>query len=199
MFDSPDGRNSGFWQHETGNALTIKVTMAGEKKARGFPTLSLSLMLALGVGVCAINAETATNRPQVKAVVYAPRDLHRFSTWQKLNPIWWIGNADDPAPPDTYRPGKRLRKFSWSIRNPFHNFTFYVIGISDKVFLRTGRYADRVANPQGGWNWAVCRYQWLWLPFVDYHRGRFEFYFGWRNGGNFGLKLNFSQKHKKAK
>jgi len=47
-------------------------------------------------------------------------------------------------PPDTYRPGKRLRKFSWYIRNPFHNFTFYVIGISDKVFLRTGRYADRV-------------------------------------------------------
>ena len=89
-----------------------------------------------------------------------------------------------------------MRKLTWSLRNPGHNFTFYVIGIEDKVFLRVGRYADRVANPNGGWNWAVCHYRWLRLPFIDYHSGRFEFYFGWRNGGNFGMKLNFAQHRK---
>jgi hypothetical protein len=136
----------------------------------------------------------STNSAPVRAFVHIPREYQRFSTWQKLNPIWWIGNADDPVPPKSYRPGKRRRKLTWSLRNPFHNFTFYVIGIEDKAFLRRGRYADRVENPNGGWNWAVCHYRWLRLPFVDYHRGRFEFYFGWRNGGNFGMKLNFGQK-----
>jgi len=138
-----------------------------------------------------------TNVPPVPAFIHIPKEGQHFTIWQKLNPVWWIGNADDPNPPDTYRPGSNTRKLTWYFRNPFHNFTFYVIGIEDKVFLRVGLYADRVANPNGGWNWAVCRYQWLRLPFIDYHRGRFEFYIGWRNGGNFGMKLNFSQGKKK--
>ena len=151
-----------------------------------------------------VTAEASKNAvtnaiPPVHAFIHVPPKLHRFSTWQKLNPIWWLGNADDPEPPKTYRPGKRTRMVTWYFRNPFHNFTFYVIGIGDKVHLRVGRYADRVANPNGGWNWAVCRYQWLQLPFVDYHGGRFEFYVGWRNGGNFGMKLNLLQHQAKAK
>ena len=73
------------------------------------------------------------------------------------------------------------------------------MGIEDKPHTRVGRYPAKVANPNGGWNWAVCQYKRLRLPFVDYKRGRFEFYFGWRNGGNFGMKLNFRQgKAKKA-
>ena len=98
-------------------------------------------------------------------------------------------------PPPSYREGKCCRRFTWYVRNPFHNFDHYVIGIADKPFTRVGRFPDQVANPNGGWNWAVCRYRNLRLPFVDYHRGRFEFYFGWRNGGNFGVKLNLIQKH----
>jgi hypothetical protein len=146
--------------------------------------------------VVAAAEKSSSNSPPVHAVVYVPHEFNRFSTCQKLNPVWWFANADDPVPPKTYRPGKRGRKFMWYLRNPFHNFTFYVIGIADKPFLRTGRYANRVANPNGGWNWAMSRYQWLWLPFVDYHRNRFEFYLGWRDGGNFGIKLNFGQKKK---
>ena len=30
---------------------------------------------------------------------------------------------------------------------------------------------------------------WLRLPFLDYHRGKFESYFGWREHGNFGIKV----------
>ncbi|HEY6226544.1 MAG TPA: hypothetical protein VI282_05410 [Verrucomicrobiae bacterium] len=116
-----------------------------------------------------------------------------------MNPVWWFENADDPVPPTWYRKGKRCRKFMWSMRNPLHNFDHYVIGIGDKHFTRVGRSPDRVANPNGGWNWAVCRYRNLRLPFVDYQRGRFEFYVGWRNGGNFGAKLNFAQKRSAPK
>ncbi len=176
---------------KTKPAILIGVNSASNSQSHML--LGLGLLLCAYQGVARDSAAEPKASEPVRAVVHVPPQLHRFSTWQKLNPIWWVGNADDPAPPKSYRPGKRTRKFTWYLRNPFHNFTFYVIGIEDKVFLRVGRYADRVANPNGGWNWAVCRYQWLRLPFVDYHRGRFEFYFGWRNGGNFGMKLNFAQ------
>ena len=81
----------------------------------------------------------------------------------------------------------------WHLRNPCHNFTFYVMGIQDKPHTRVGRFPHKTSNPNGGWNWAVCQYKRLRLPFIDYKRRRFEFYFGWRTGGNFGIKLNFAQ------
>jgi hypothetical protein len=132
--------------------------------------------------------------------VHLPRRLHPFIARQKLNPAWWFGNADEPEAPDWYRPGSPCRDFLWHLRNPCHNFTFYVIGIADKPFTRIGRFPARADNPGGGWNWAMCRRKRLRLPFIDYHRGRFEFYCGWRNGGNFGIKLNFAQaKRREAK
>ena len=81
----------------------------------------------------------------------------------------------------------------WHMRNPFHNFDFYVAGIVEKPFTRVGRFADRISNPNDGWNWAVCRYKRLRLPFIDYKRGGFEFYFGWRTVGAFGIKFNFTK------
>ncbi len=143
--------------------------------------------------------DSATNTNALaKVVVHEPKPDRDFSLCQKLNPVWWFGNADEPDPPDWYRPGKGCRTFTWHLRNPCHNFTSYVIGIGDKRFTRVGRFPKDVANPNGGWNWAVCRYGWLRLPFVDYHRGRFEFYCGWRESGNFGCKLNLFQKKKES-
>ncbi len=49
---------------------------------------------------------------------------------QKFNPVWWFGNLDDPTPPDSYRPEDRHRKIKWRLRNPLHNFMFYVVGIA---------------------------------------------------------------------
>lgn len=132
----------------------------------------------------------STNKP----VVFHHIPHQKFSACLKRNPVWWFENADDPVPPSWYRKGKCCRKFMWYMRNPFHNFDHYVIGIGDKPFTRVGRFPDQNAKPNGGWNWAVCKYKCLRLPFVDYQRGRFEFYLGWRNGGNFGIKLNFAQK-----
>lgn len=113
--------------------------------------------------------------------------------FQKWNPIWWFGNLDDPMPPDWYRPGSGCRNVLWQLRNPLHNFTFYVIGIADKPFTRTGKFPDAVFAPDGGWNWAVAKHKWVRLPFVSYNGERWRFYLGWRERGNFGGKVNFGK------
>src|SRR5579872_7587799 len=51
----------------------------------------------------------------------------------KLNPVWWFGNADESKAPNWYRPHDSHRDLSWRLRNPFHNFDFYVIGCADKT------------------------------------------------------------------
>jgi hypothetical protein len=111
--------------------------------------------------------------------------------YPKWNPAWWFGNVDRPTPPDWYRPEDPCRTNRWYWRNSLHNFTHYVIGIYDKPFVRVGRFPDKVFAPEGGWNWAVCKYKFLRLPFLSYSRGGFKFYCGWRERGNFGMKLNF--------
>jgi hypothetical protein len=109
----------------------------------------------------------------------------------KWNPKFWLGNQDDPVPPNDYRPGDRHRVKKWYFRNPTHNLTFYVVGLADKTFRRAGKYPDQVFNPHGGWNWAVCKYKWVRLPFISFQRKSFQFYLGWRERGDFGGKLTF--------
>lgn len=133
-------------------------------------------------------AAAPTNAP----AVFVHEPVRHIPTWQKFNPVFWLGNADEPAPPPDFRPEKKFRTLRWYLRNPFHNLDHYVLGLSDKRFTRTGRFPSDVFNPRPGWNFAVCRYQWIRLPFVSYHRGRLEFYAGWRNAGNFGLAFRRS-------
>lgn len=118
--------------------------------------------------------------------------------YDKLNPVWWLKNIDDPVPPKWYKPDDRHRKLKWSFRNPLHNFMFYVIGVADKTFYRSGRFPERVSDPRGGWDFDATRYKIIWLPFVSYHRQKFDFYFGWRDRGNFGIKININP-HKNDK
>ena len=117
--------------------------------------------------------------------------------YDKINPLWWFGNVDQPSAPDWYRPGEKDRDFLWHLRNPLTNFSNYVIGVADKDTVRSGSYPERTSNPYGGWMFAVTRRKIVYLPFVDYKRGGFEFYFGWRLHGNFGIKLNFNQAPKR--
>lgn len=114
----------------------------------------------------------------------------KISLGEKINPVWWFGNADDPVPPEWFHPHSKFRGLLWRLRNPFHNFNCYVIGIADKTFVRSGRYPEKIANPHGGWNFAVSKYKCWRLPFLSYHKGKFDFYIGWRNHGNFGIKVN---------
>ena len=162
---------------------------------------SLFVVAALGLGCASVppknhgsnsngSSESAVVSPEPKTVRHTPQ--RQIEPLDKLNPVFWFGNIDDPTPPAKYRPNDSGRKARWYMRNSCHNLTFYVIGIADKEFVRVGRHPARVFNPNGGWNWAVSKYR-LWrLPFVSYGRGRFKFYCGWRNHGNFGMKLNFN-------
>jgi hypothetical protein len=139
-----------------------------------------------------VNAQrnsTAVRDPETQIVHNKPKVAVRTS--QKFNPVWWFGNADDPEPPEWYAPGDPARRRKWHLRNPLHNFTFYVVGVADKPFERVGRNPQDVFHPDGGWNWATCRYKHCRLPFFSYKRGRFATYWGWRERGNFGLKLTF--------
>jgi len=120
-----------------------------------------------------------------------PATKAKITACDKINPVWWLGNADEPIPPDWYRPNAPMRTFLWHLRNPMHNFSHYVIGVGDKETVRSGRYIKGVSKPSGGWNFCVTKYKHLRLPFADYHRKKFEFYFGWRVGGNFGIKCNW--------
>ncbi len=134
-----------------------------------------------------------TNIAHWHTIIVMPLTNHaKIHFYNKINPIWWFGNIDDPVPPPDYRPHSKYRVFLWRLRNPFHNSDFYVIGIADKQFKRSGRYPDRVGSPQGGWSFAVTRRKLAVLPFIFYQHGRFTFYFGWRDRGDFGIKLNYS-------
>lgn len=148
-----------------------------------------------GVGCQSVSRQTTHHVPAAAPPITASAPAERqpeekarprFGLRQKLNPLWWLGNADEPTAPDDYRVGEKLRTLKWHLRNPFHNFTFYVIGIADKEFTRTGCFREQ------GWTWAVCRHGWLRLPFISYRRGGFTFYCGWRDRGNFGFKFNYS-------
>lgn len=135
------------------------------------------------------------------AVIVTPRpDLPKIHFYNKLNPVWWFGNIDDPVPPAWYRTNSQHRVFLWHLRNPFHNFDHYVIGVTDKRFIRYSKYPDGNSRRKGGWDFAVARRKLAVLPFASYQRGRFNFYLGWRERGNFGIKLNFpNSKTKPAK
>jgi hypothetical protein len=148
-----------------------------------------------GLVVAGTNRTTPVAWHRVRMDVY---DLPRPHWHQKINPAWWFKNSADPLPPDWYRPGKRTRKMTWYVRNPFHNFDYYVIGVADHKTVRCGRYPENNMNPNGGWNFAATAYKRLRLPFVSYEGRRIRFYLGWRESGDFGLKFNIKKKRGKG-
>lgn len=134
---------------------------------------------------------------------WKPQTQRTFKWYEKINPIFWFGNADDPEPPEDYRPQDKLRKLKWYFRNPAHNFTFYVIGVSDKVGSADhesyGLSPNEVFNSHSKWNLIVHRVRvagsrTISLPFVSYRDDRVKIYFGWRQSGNFGIKLTKNKK-----
>ena len=123
-------------------------------------------------------------------------NLPAIHFYDKLNPVWWLQNADEPVPPAWYLPDDPHRTTKWRFRNPFHNFNFYVIGVADKKIVRSGRYPERNSDPHGGWNFAVARQKLVLLPFVSYERRWITFYLGWREHGAFGAEMRFHRKPK---
>lgn len=116
---------------------------------------------------------------------------------EKCNPLYWLLNDDDKRAPDWYMPDSYgiVREIMWLFRNPFHNLTFYVLGVADKKFTVEGEYSGDVFNSNGGWKRHTVVYKKLRLPFLSY-KGRIKFYAGWRERGNLGFKLTLNRRAK---
>ncbi|MCD6489414.1 MAG: hypothetical protein J7K20_01625 [Thermodesulfobacterium sp.] len=116
--------------------------------------------------------------------------------------MWSIfGNSDDPEPIDKFYPSdwsQTKKRLHWYfVRNPLHNFDFYVIGFRDHDRVIYGKEPTKVFIDEG-WNYYVSRilpYRWLWVLFVSYQKRIgdrvFQFYIGWRHGASFGFKLRY--------
>lgn len=132
--------------------------------------------------------------PRHRTQIY-PLDLGHLTMWALF------GNDDDgifgEGPHANYKPhckpslGKAV---FWWFRNPLHNFCFYVIGSADcknrhVALIKTNPPFLTEVSFNGG------------KPFfkieADITKNRLAtFYIGWRERGNFGIKLNTSKKKK---
>ena len=118
--------------------------------------------------------------------------------WKKLNPVWWLLNDDEPDPPHWQLPGKPylLRQLSWYVRNPFHNFGKYVLGVCDRNYTVVGSspvyattWSDIDAN-MTGWKVSTINVSGFRLPFIAYEDEHVIWYAGWQWSGFFGFKFN---------
>ncbi|MFN4173668.1 MAG: hypothetical protein ACK4HV_00995, partial [Parachlamydiaceae bacterium] len=124
--------------------------------------------------------------------------------------LWALfGNEDDGIYgedanflPNEPNDEKKARK--WWIRNPMHNFCFYVIGSADKVndeitLLKISKKGfDSLSYKPVGDTVFADKGTSLFIalhgkkPFISLRLGSenrsFDFYMGWRERGNFGLK-----------
>lgn len=114
-----------------------------------------------------------------------------------LNPF---GNWNEPLPYPIYNKIAADESFLppiiwWNLRNPFHNFCHYWVGITP-----LGERYEWLEPEYNGWirvnndsnsNWMYS--YWLKgkikLPFWEYNNGRINGYIGWLRRGNFGLAL----------
>lgn len=118
--------------------------------------------------------------------------------YQKINPIWWMGNVEglDTGYEPTWPMWKR--QFFWFFRNFMFNFFRFVVGVEDRDLIVTGIAPVftsvwlEVNPPRTGWKWAVIRTPWYPpLPFVSYTGTRVLWYAGWvPSGGRLGAKFN---------
>ncbi|NOZ68016.1 MAG: hypothetical protein GXP46_01905 [Deferribacteres bacterium] len=121
----------------------------------------------------------------------------KISWRQKINPIWWFGNIDDPEPPDWFEPTQLNyeRRRGWRFRNPFHNFFWYVLGIADKEFTAHGKATENVFVDGLNYTFLKTKHLPVCFPFISYRGLGIKFYVGWRpDSGAFGLKLTIDRR-----
>ena len=127
---------------------------------------------------------------------------------KKLNPCWWPKNDHEPCPPDKYKSDKTQwqRIIYWWLRNPFCNFTEYVIGVLNhqkdikfivdwkSEYTVTHRTKDKT-KIEPRWQFWIAH--WKWFPFfgIEFkseqnHDGKYwHIYTGWRREGIFASRL----------
>lgn len=177
--------------------------LSEDLNAQALPAMSLEKDGKIYEVVFVPNEQTELPRPKIipkhwQVGKWRTAKQHNFTWLDKINPRFWLGNEEDPEPPSWYRPQDAQRRTKWYFRNPGHNFTFYVIGVSDKVGTNDHRSygiaPDDVFKEGGGWNVILHQVRvgkrgYVLLPFASYLDRNMKFYFGWRQSGNFGIKL----------
>lgn len=115
--------------------------------------------------------------------------------WKKGGTLLWsFDNYDDKMPPTDMHlwEGKPdwLRWLLWRLRNPLHNFTWYVVGVVDRVKKVESPFEPYIQwHPNDG-EWlklTVVTYKDTRLPFRAWRNKEWEFYVGWRPKGCFSL------------
>lgn len=143
-------------------------------------------------------------------------DGGHWVTWALLgNDDGGVFGEDNPHPYSPHIPNKGRKAISWGIRNPLHNFCYYVIGSAhrqnseytlfelspEKVgFFKYNPSGYRVfASRKGGVLLAFHGgkpFISLKIPYTPSFHG--EFYLGWRYRGNFGMKFRPWTRTKKS-
>ena len=125
-------------------------------------------------------------------IIHHPKSFFKWLIWA------FFGNEKDGYIGDAVFNPYQIDNFSmrlrWWLRNPLHNFTWYVLGIAHFSTLRF----DENETEQPGWNfsYSVIAVEYEFLKdkapryyFFHYIGKRFEFYLGWRGTGAFGAKF----------
>ena len=153
-----------------------------------------SCLVSVGFNSCAVIPGEARRPEKPCKCCFHEAEPCNKSGLAKLNPVWWLGNENRPYDP-WFKPelSHEKRAAAYKVRNPGHNFTYFVIGVADRDFTRSGNAPDSVWNPDGGTNLTLIHAgPLIHLPCIS-HKGRFfEGYVGWRERGNFGLALRLA-------
>jgi len=135
-------------------------------------------------------------------------DLGHWTTWALLgNDDGGIFGEDDPNPYHPCTPNSCRKALCWCARNPLHNFCYYLIGSaycqnSELTLVEISRERRAVLTyyplawrnfaSEDGAGFLVALHGWkpyvsLRLLYTPKYKG--DFYFGWRDRGNFGIKF----------
>lgn len=107
-----------------------------------------------------------------------------------MRPIWALfGNDEDGIygagtnwnPDGEKTVGRAIR---WWFRNPAHNLTHHVIGIYGEPFESIVLYEN-----VPGWSKSIRALKGKRYPYWNYQGRGFQFYYGWRKSGAFGIAL----------
>ncbi len=151
-----------------------------------------------------------------------PRHRSQIRWFDAGHWLMWalFGNDDDGifGERSNYRSQEMLtykKAIRWNLRNPLHNFCFYVIGQaqfrnSEVTLLKISDYTISLLDYKkvGTIDFASSGSSFFlglhgWKPFISlrlvYKTKQSDFYIGWRSRGNFGIKTNALTRRKPTK
>jgi hypothetical protein len=137
-------------------------------------------------------------RPSMKIDQVIPEEYRCRSWWCRVYSHWLnpFGNWQEPLPYPQARAIEAEKSWMppmlyWTIRNPFHNFMNHWIGI-----VPIGPQYSWILPEEAGWtrHGRGNRFRYWTRPWSiprPYYRvdGKFTFYIGWTDRGNFGMSF----------